>query len=130
MFKSEEMNNAEETLASITSNPQINVDLKSIKKELKNYVLLKDINLLTSYDCGFLNGIKTNSSREYIKVLLNVIKELYLIRYKEETNKCLIIKKLFDNMSNNLDCLLASGTDLSSDEVNAAILGLVNRNFL
>ena len=130
MFQSEELKNAPETAPSITYISPQAIDLKSIKDELKKCILYKNIDLIKSYDFGALNRNKTVSSGETLKIIMNMIKDLYILTYKEDTNKCLIIKKLFDNITNSLDCLLVNGSDISSDEINTAILGYLNKNFL
>jgi ERCC4-type nuclease len=130
MFNSEELKNATETLASITTEQAIVVDSKNIKNEIKRFLLIKNSDLIKSYDYGYLMSQNDRTSNEYLKYLLNIIKDLYLLNYKDNTNKCLIIRKIFDNISNNLDCLSVSEINNSSEEINAAILGLINRNFL
>lgn len=130
MFNSIELNNAVETPSSITHLTPTVIDVNLIKNSIKTAVLLKGENLLAPYESGNLNRTNTKSSGESLKHILSCAREQYLLNYKGDDIKCLIIKKLFDNIYNNLDCLMASGIDTSSDEINSSILGFLNKNFL
>jgi hypothetical protein len=129
MFNSKELLNASETASSLTHTLPNLVNIDNIKEELKRYILIKNNNSIKSYDFGNLNRINTNSSGETLKGLLNVVKEFYIYQYKEDNNKILLIKKLFDNIINSLDCVIISGIDLTSVEINSLILGYLNKNF-
>lgn len=130
MFTSKELLNASETPSSLThiqSNP-VNIDI--IKDELKRYILIKNNNSIKSYDYGCLNRVNTSSSGETLKSLISAIKEIYIEHYKEDNNKILLIKKIFDNIISSLDCVIISGIDISATEINSLILGFLNKNFL
>lgn len=130
MFNSQELLNAKESPSSLTDTPSINIDINSIKEQLKKYILIKDINSIKSYDYGYLNTINTNSSGDSLKNLIKSIRDFYISSYKEDDTKVLLIKKLFDNILNILDCVIINGIDLKSTEINALILGFLNKNFL
>lgn len=130
MFNSQELLNANETPASLTSEAKMNVNIDLIKDELKKYVLIKNTNNIKSYDYGNLSKFNTNSSGESLKNLFKCIRDYYIDCYKNDDTKILLIKKLFDNILNNLDCIVINGIDLRSDEINTLILGYLNKNYL
>lgn len=129
MFTSQELLNASETPSSLThtSSPSINVDF--IKEQLRQYVIIKNNDSIKPYDYGNLNRINSHSSGEVLKVLLKSVRDFYIDSYKNEDTKVLLIKKLFDNIINNLDCVIINGIDLKSTEINSLILGFLNKNF-
>lgn len=130
MFNSQELLNATETPSSLThtSPPSINIDF--IKEQLRQYIILKNNDSIKPYDYGYLNRINTTSSGETLKSLFKIIRDLYIDTYKNEDTKVLLIKKLFDNIINNLDCVIINGLDLKSNEINSLILGFLNKNFI
>jgi len=129
MFSSQELLNASETPSSLTHTPPVNVNIDIIKDEIKKFIIIKNNNS-KSYDYGNLNRINTSSSGESLKCLLRSIKDFYIDSYKSEDTKVLLIKKLFDNIINNLDCVIINGIDLKATEINSLILGFLNKNFL
>ena len=72
----------------------------------------------------------TKSSGDTLKLLCFLIRDYYLNIYKDDNIKNLNIRKLFDTIITSLECLMVNGVDVSSDELNALLLGFLNKNFL
>jgi hypothetical protein len=129
-YSSEEMKNLKESPSSITHVSIPFIDMKSIKDDLRIFLLTKDKNLLNVYDKALLSRSFSDSGNDTIKDLLNIFKEFYLIKYKDDKIKNLTCRKLFDTITLSLECLMINEIDISSDEINTLILGFLNKNFL
>lgn len=129
-FQSKELNSAVYSQPNITHVPSISIDIESLKNELRIFILTKDKNLLNIYDAACLNRSKSFSGIENIINLLNILNEFFLLRYKEDQQKTLTIRKIFEAIYSSLKVLQINGVDCNPNEINTLILGFLVSNFI
>jgi hypothetical protein len=129
-FNSEELISAKVVPSSITDNSLITIDRDQIKNDLKILILLKDKNLISLYDKVSIYRENSESGIENIKNFLNILKDYYIDKYRQDPNKNLTIRKSFDILSLALETLYINGIDVSSNEVNTILLSFLNKNFI
>jgi hypothetical protein len=128
-FTSPELQNAKEVFSGTQVAPQ-KADTESLKYGLKVAVLSKDPSLVRFFDFGFLNNSETISGITTTKDLIRIIRDETCNKYRDNNEKSLAIRKLFDNISNSLDCLSAIGADLNAEQVKSLVTGYILRNFI
>ena len=101
-----------------------------IANQVRNAVISKDKNLFKPYDMGSLYKCKSDSGNDGIKHILQLLRDFYIIKYKDNNVKDLTSRKLFDTMLLSLECLMINNVDISVDEMNALLLGFLTKNFL
>lgn len=129
-FSSKELLNAVEVPASFVDVKKPIEQYKDIQNEVRNALLSKDKNLFNPYDMGSIYKCKSDSGNDALKSILHLLRDFYIIKYKDNNVKDLTSRKLFDTMLLSLECLIVNGIDISSNEVNALLLGFLTKNFL
>ena len=129
-FLSEELKNARLTPSSLTEPIKIQIDLESLKNDLKVFVVTKDKTLLRPYDLASLARYKTESGNEVLRSLLTIVRDFYTNKYREDNIKNIFIRKNIDIMFLTLDNLLINNIDISSNEMNALMVSFISKNFL
>jgi hypothetical protein len=129
-FNSQELISAKVVQSSITDNSLVTIDRDQIKNDLKLLILLKDKNLISLYDKVSIYRENSQSGIENIKNFLNILKDYYIDKYRQDPNKNLTIRKSFDILSLALETLYINGIDVSSNEVNTILLSFLNKNFI
>jgi hypothetical protein len=129
-FRSQELNSAEYTPSSITHTPSISVDVEALRNELRIFILTKDKNLLNLYDIASLNKVVAYSGIENLSELLSVLNNYLTTKFKEDQQKSLTIRKIFDIMNTSLKTLQINNIDCNSNEINTLILGFLIKNFI
>ena len=129
-FKSKELITAEYSSPSITHTPSISIDLEALRNELRIFILTKDKSLLNLYDIASLGKNISYSGIENIMQLLSVLNDFFVSKYKEDQQKILTIKKVFEVLDSTLKLLQINGINCNSDEINTLILGFLIKNFI
>ena len=129
-FKSKELITAEYSSPSITHTPSISIDLEALRNELRIFILTKDKSLLNLYDIASLGKNISYSGIENIIQLLSVLNDFFVSKYKEDQQKILTIKKVFEVLDSTLKLLQINGINCNSDEINTLILGFLIKNFI
>lgn len=129
-FKSKELITAEYSSPSITHTPSISIDLEALRNELRIFILTKDKSLLNLYDIASLGRNVSFSGTENIMQLLSVLNDFFVSKYKEDQQKILTIKKVFEVLDSTLKILQINGINCNSDEINTLILGFLIKNFI
>jgi hypothetical protein len=128
IFNSEELKNAVSVPSSITYYELPKIDTQYLKDEIKKFLVLKDPKLLTIYDNATMGRISKSSGNENLKNLLHLIRDLFVLKFKEDNIKNLTVRKNIDIMLIALESMMVNNIDCSSEEINALILGYVTKN--
>ncbi len=128
MFNSEELNNAISVPSSITYYELPKVDTENLKDEIKKYLVLKDPKLLDIFTNASMGRVSKSSGNENIKNLLHLIRDLFVLKFKEDNMKNLTVRKNIDIMFLALESMMINSIDCSSDEINALILGYISKS--
>jgi hypothetical protein len=129
-FKSKELITAEYSSPSITHTPSVSIDLEALRNELRIFILTKDKSLLNLYDIASLGKNISYSGIENIMQLLSVLNDFFVSKYKEDQQKILTIKKVFEVLDSTLKLLQINGINCNSNEINTLILGFLIKNFI
>lgn len=105
---------------------QINVEL--LKQQLKSYLLVKNPESARLIDYGFIHNTNTISGFGTMKDYLKMIRDEICKNLQEDTQKLIVVKKMFDNLMSTFDCLTSMGVDMNSLNLNLIILGYILRN--
>jgi len=127
---SKEILNATEIPSSLTFSKPISINLDSLKDDIRILVLSKDKSLLKAYDYAFLSGLRSKSGNDSLKSLMNLLRDYFAQKYKDDVVKNLTLRKNFDIIISCLECLSINGIDSNSDELNTLILGFLAKNFI
>lgn len=127
-FQSEELKNAASVPSSITYYELPKIDTQYIKDEIKKFLILKDPKLLTIYDNASMGRNNKSSGNENLKNLLHLIRDLFVLKFREDNIKNLTVRKNIDIMLIALESMMINNIDCSAEEINALILGYVTKN--
>lgn len=130
IYRSEEIKNSEDTPSSITYVSPPVIDMKSIKDDLKIFLLTKDKNLFNIYERVLLKRSISENGNDTLKDIIEIFREFYLIKYKDDQIKNLTCRKIFDILLLNLECLAINKIDSSHEEIKTLLLGFLTKNFL
>jgi hypothetical protein len=128
IFNSEELKNAVSVPSSITYYELPKIDTQHLKDEIKKFLILKDPKLLQIYDNASMGRISKSSGNENLKNLLHLIRDLFVLKFKEDNIKNLTVRKNIDIMLIALESMMVNNIDCSAEEINALILGYVTKN--
>jgi hypothetical protein len=129
-FFSKELNSAEVTPSSITYTPSVSIDVEALRNELRIFILTKDKSLLNLYDIASLNKVNSYSGIENLSQLLSNLNQYFTTKFKEDQQKSLTIRKLFEIIDTSLKTLQINGVNCNSNEINTLILGFLVKNFI
>lgn len=129
-FQSNELNSAVNTSPNLTYTPSVSVDIEALRNELRIFILTKDKSLLNLYDIASFNKIVAYSGLENLSELLSVISQHLTTKFKEDQQKSLTIRKIFDVINSSLKTLQINNIDCNSNEINTLILGFLIKNFI
>jgi hypothetical protein len=129
-FSSSELNSAIYSPPSITHTPSVTVDVEALRNELRIFILTKDKSLFNLYDIASLNKVNSYSGIENLSQLLSTLNDYLVSKFKEDQQKSLTIRKLFDIIDTSLKALQINGVNCNSNEINTLILGFLIKNFI
>jgi hypothetical protein len=128
MFSSDEMRNAISVPPSITYYELPKIDTQNLKDEMKKFIVLKDPRLLVIFENAFMCRINKSSGNENIKNLLHLVRDLFVLKFREDNVKNLTVRKNIDIMFLALESMMINNIDCSADEINALILGYISKS--
>jgi hypothetical protein len=129
-ISSKELLNAVEVPSSITDSKNIIEQYNDISNQVRNALLCKDKNLFKPYDMGSIYKCKSDSGNDAFRNILQLLRDFYILKYKNNNVKDLTSRKIFDTMLSSLECLMVNDIDVSTNEINALLLGFLTKNFL
>ena len=127
-FNSEELKNAISVPSSITYYELPKIDTQFLKDEIKKFLILKDPKLLQIYDNASFGRINKSSGNENLKNLLHLVRDLFVLKFKDDNIKKLTVRKNIDIMFLALESMMINNIDCSAEEINALILGYVSKS--
>jgi hypothetical protein len=102
----------------------------NINDQIRSFILMKDPSLYKSYELAYMKTCKNQSGLMTLIALLRILKEEFISKYREDNIKNLTIRKNFDSIIANLECMEINKLDISSDVLNTLILAFLSKNFL
>jgi len=129
-FQSKELMSAVDVDSSITYSKPISLDVKSLKDDIRIFILSKDKALLNAFEEASLKRSPTIYGNDTLKNILNILKDNLCSKYKHDNVKQLTLRKNFDIIFSVLDTLTINGIGCTSDELNTIILGFLSNNFI
>jgi hypothetical protein len=128
MYSSDEMRNAISVPPSITYYELPKIDTQNLKDEIKKFLVLKDSKLLGIFENAYMCRINKSSGNENIKNLLHLVRDLFVLKFREDNVKNLTVRKNIDIMFLALESMMINNIDCSADEINALILGYISKS--
>lgn len=128
MFSSDEMRNAISVPSSMTYYELPKIDTQNLKDEMKKFIVLKDPRLLVIFENASMCRINKSSGNENIKNLLHLVRDLFVLKFREDNVKNLTVRKNIDIMFLALESMMINNIDCSADEINALILGYISKS--
>ena len=128
MYSSDEMRNAISVPSSMTYYELPKIDTQNLKDEMKKFIVLKDPRLLVIFENAFMCRINKSSGNENIKNLLHLVRDLFVLKFREDNVKNLTVRKNIDIMFLALESMIINNIDCSADEINALILGYISKS--
>jgi len=116
--------------SSVTTDNSNHILEHDMLEQLRNHLLNINKGSYYPFDMGSLRRIYNDSSNDCLKTLIHIIRDYYIIKFKEDNTKDLTSRKIFDTILLSLDCLVINKIDVSSKEINALIMGFLAKNFL
>jgi len=129
-FLSEELKNARLVSSSLTDPLKNEMDLESLKNDLKVFVITKDKTLLKPYDIASLSRYNSTSGNEVLRSFLSIVRDFYTNKFREDNSKNILIRKNIDIIFLALDNLLINNINISSNEMSALMVSFISKNFL
>jgi len=129
-YYSNELLNAPLVKSSFTNVDKPNIDVTSIKDDIRTLLILKDKKLMNAYETALMSRGQSVSGNESLKDILNLIKNYLTTKYREDDIKNLTIRKHIDIMTLSLESLILNKIDIDSNEMNTLILGFLVKNFI
>lgn len=128
MYASDEMKNAISVPPSMTYYELPKIDTQNLKDEIKKFLVLKDSKLLGIFENAYMCRINKSSGNENIKNLLHLVRDLFVLKFREDNVKNLTVRKNIDIMFLALESMMINNIDCSADEINALILGYISKS--
>ena len=128
MYSSDEMRNAISVPSSMTYYELPKIDTQNLKDEMKKFIVLKDPRLLGIFENASMCRINKSSGNENIKNLLHLVRDLFVLKFREDNVKNLTVRKNIDIMFLALESMIINNIDCSADEINALILGYISKS--
>lgn len=128
IYSSDEMRNAISVPPSITYYELPKIDTQNLKDEMKKFLVLKDSRLLGIFENASMCRINKSSGNENIKNLLHLVRDLFVLKFREDNVKNLTVRKNIDIMFLALESMMINNIDCSADEINALILGYISKS--
>lgn len=128
MFSSDEMKNAISVPPSMTYYELPKIDTQNLKDEMKKFIVLKDPRLLGIFENASMCRINKSSGNENIKNFLHLVRDLFVLKFREDNVKNLTVRKNIDIMFLALESMMINNIDCSADEINALILGYISKS--
>jgi hypothetical protein len=129
-YYSDELLNAPLVKSSFTNVDKPNIDITSIKDDIRTLLILKDKKLMNAYETALMSRGQSVSGNESLKDILNLVKNYLTTKYREDDIKNLTIRKHIDIMTLSLESLILNKIDIDSNEMNTLILGFLVKNFI
>lgn len=129
-YYSDELLNAPLVKSSFTNVDKPNIDVTSIKDDIRTLLILKDKKLMNVYETALMSRGQNSSGNESLKDILNLIRNYLTTKYREDNTKNLTIRKHIDIMILSLESLILNKIDIDSNEMNTLILGFLVKNFI
>lgn len=126
-FQSQELKEAVSVPSSITYYELPKIDTQNLKDEIKRYLVLRDPKLLNIFENASMGRVNKSSGNENIKNLLHLIRDLFVLKFREDNTKNLTVRKNIDIMFLALESMMINNIDCSADEINALILGYISK---
>jgi hypothetical protein len=127
-FNSEELKNAASVPSSITYYELPKIDTQNLKDEIKRFLILKDPKLLGIFDNAALGRVNKSSGNENLKNFIHLIRDLFVLKFREDNIKNLTVRKNIDIMLTALECMMINNIDCSPEEINALFLGYISKS--
>lgn len=128
-FNSQEMQNAENIRASLTSSSPKIYTVHELRDIITGILANKNYKLINTFEYGTLNIAPCTDEKQLFKMLFDSIKNHISANIEsKDIDKLLITNKIFESITNLLDILAVQKITLTKDVIVAALLGILIKN--
>ena len=107
-----------------------NVIHNDLNDQIRSFVMIKNPSLYKHFELSHMKVCKTQSGLYELIFLVRLLREEFIGKYREDNTKTLTIRKNFDSIILNLECMEINKLDVSSDILNTILLAFLSKNFL
>jgi hypothetical protein len=102
----------------------------NLDDQIRSFIMLKNPSLYKSFELAFMKTFKSQSGLLELIFIFKFLREEFVAKYREDNIKNLTIRKNFDSIISNLECMEINKLDISSDVLNTMLIAFLNKNFL
>lgn len=113
--------------ATHTIKPKVDNNLND---QIRSFIMMKNPSLYKSFELAHMKTCKTDSGLVELIFLFRLLKDEFIGKYREDNIKNLTVRKNFDSIISNLECMDVNRLDLSSEILNTILLAFLSKNFL
>jgi len=102
----------------------------NLNDQIRSFIMIKNPSLYRNFELAQMKVCKSQSGLTELVFLIRLFKEEFIVKYREDNIKNLTIRKNFDSIISNLECMEINKLDISSDILNTILLAFLSKNFL
>lgn len=102
----------------------------NLNDQIRSFVMIKNPSLYKYFELSYMKTCNSQSGLYELVVLFKLLREEFIGKYREDNIKNLTIRKNFDSIISNLECMEINKLDISSDILNTILIAFLSKNFL
>jgi hypothetical protein len=102
----------------------------NLNDQIRSFIMIKNPSLYKHFELAHMKACKSQSGLYELIFLFRLLKEEFIGKYREDNIKNLTIRKNFDSIISNLECMEVNKLDISSDVLNTILMAFLSKNFL
>ena len=102
----------------------------NLNDQIRSFIMIKNPSLYRYFELAYMKTCNSQSGLYELIVLFKLLREEFTGKYREDNIKNLTIRKNFDSIISNLECMEVNKLDISSDILNTILLAFLSKNFL
>jgi hypothetical protein len=102
----------------------------NLNDQIRSFIMIKNPSLYKQFELAHMKACKSQSGLYELIFLFRLLKEEFIGKYREDNIKNLTIRKNFDSIISNLECMEVNKLDISSDVLNTILMAFLSKNFL
>ena len=102
----------------------------NLHDQIRSFVMIKNPSLYKYFELAYMKTCKSQSGLYELIVLFRILRDEFIGKFREDNIKNLTIRKNFDSIISNLECMEINKLDISSDILNTILIAFLSKNFL
>lgn len=102
----------------------------NLNDQIRSFIMIKNPSLYRYFELSYMKTCNSQSGLYELISLFRIFRDEFIGKYREDNIKNLTIRKNFDSIISNLECMDVNKLDISSDILNTILLAFLSKNFL